>query len=520
MPVAALLLLLFQTPAAPHALGIVNDPRSHGTVGDGLLSLNETILLVNLQLSPAQLSAAERAQILGVGEPSTVHIDTRAVPVLRVERDLDVVEDRIDGYYLSGANGIPTIDFGATRGFRTRGSFQEFRRLRLLGGEVAIDSVQDSAWHTQTSVVEEITCEGQRVAGMRFVSRGAAAAWRLILDDCRFVEVPQALLLRDETTAGTAQLDLERVTTLRGGGVDLTLGAGGSMTLGVLRMACEGSAFTIRRPTPGDDRSLSFTATHLLADRLAVDGHPTGASDLALRSVDLTGPAQALLLGSDGARMSVRLEDVRARGQVQILGEAMAPLSVHNALFEHGAVRLAGAATLQRCRFTASDVAVTAGAVTVLQSDILGGSLGVAGGALTMRDCHSDGVRRDPGVTVEQPRATAWHGVFDVTPALPRLGGILELRHQLPTGRLGLWLFGHTVDAPLVDEDRARLYAAPATLVALPLVLRANGRLLVQVPVDAALRGIDLFVQGAVLPDPGAPGPGLLLPPGRRVTFQ
>jgi hypothetical protein len=58
-----------------HAIAFVNDPLSHGTLGDGLLSLNEAILLHNGTLLPSQLSAAEAAQlslIPGTGNTSDV----------------------------------------------------------------------------------------------------------------------------------------------------------------------------------------------------------------------------------------------------------------------------------------------------------------------------------------------------------------------------------------------------------------------------------------------------------------
>ena len=50
-----------EAPPGYHAVAFINDALSHGTLGDGLLSLTDTILLHNGSLLFAQLSAAEQA---------------------------------------------------------------------------------------------------------------------------------------------------------------------------------------------------------------------------------------------------------------------------------------------------------------------------------------------------------------------------------------------------------------------------------------------------------------------------
>src|SRR5512134_1152219 len=67
LPVLAVLLALVATGASPTSAATlgVDDSSSTGAVGDARLSLSEAIRLAGGQLSPLDLSAAERARIDG-----------------------------------------------------------------------------------------------------------------------------------------------------------------------------------------------------------------------------------------------------------------------------------------------------------------------------------------------------------------------------------------------------------------------------------------------------------------------
>jgi hypothetical protein len=107
--------------AAPvfHAVAFVNDPLSHGQVGDGLLSLNEAILMHNGQLAYTQLSPAEQAQlslIPGTGSTTDVtwiDIDTSNTPVITIQQDL-----------------APVLAHPAGREMRELGALRELRVTR------------------------------------------------------------------------------------------------------------------------------------------------------------------------------------------------------------------------------------------------------------------------------------------------------------------------------------------------------------------------------------------------------
>src|SRR5262249_3214171 len=97
---------------APHSVATVNDPLSHGTLGDGRLSLNEAIQLHNRTLQPGQLSIAELNQLSGFGQDiSWINIDGTSVPTITVERDFDVIQDFAHGILIEGFNESVVIDF-------------------------------------------------------------------------------------------------------------------------------------------------------------------------------------------------------------------------------------------------------------------------------------------------------------------------------------------------------------------------------------------------------------------------
>ncbi|MFY9344612.1 MAG: hypothetical protein WAT39_19120, partial [Planctomycetota bacterium] len=103
-------------PPAFHAVAFVNDPLSHGTLGDAFLSLNEAIRLHNGQLALAALSPAEQAQlslIPGTGSTTDVtwiDIDAANTPVITVQQNLTPVLDTTFGLLIKGFGGRPVLD--------------------------------------------------------------------------------------------------------------------------------------------------------------------------------------------------------------------------------------------------------------------------------------------------------------------------------------------------------------------------------------------------------------------------
>lgn len=149
-----------------HSRANVNDPVSHGKIGDGKLSLNEAIQLHNGTLPRSRLSALEQAQLVGSLDISIVDVDAKVTPTITVERDLDVVIDTAHGFNLDGQNGRVRIDLGRTRGILATSDFCSFRRLRVQGGQHGIAITQNDTLFGAS--VEDVDFSGQSIAGFRF----------------------------------------------------------------------------------------------------------------------------------------------------------------------------------------------------------------------------------------------------------------------------------------------------------------------------------------------------------------
>ena len=135
--------------AIAHSIAEVNDPLSHGTLGDNLLSLNEAIQLYNRTITVAQLSPSEIMQLGGLGtDIAWARIDASYVPTITIETDLDVILDWPHGLLIEGYNGEAVLDFThstGSHGFRSMSNFCNWRNLEIVGGTYGIDLQQSNA---------------------------------------------------------------------------------------------------------------------------------------------------------------------------------------------------------------------------------------------------------------------------------------------------------------------------------------------------------------------------------------
>src|SRR5688572_14138688 len=152
---AAVLLPANPTPAPmpvplPHGqTANVTDPLSHGTLGDGLLSLDEAIRLCNGTLTLAQLSPAEAANVTGTGAVvGRVLIDPMVTLNITVQAPLTPVTGQgsglhIEGIVLPGPGGteIMTLVVATNQAhiLALRTHQVEVIGLHFSGGQVAVD---------------------------------------------------------------------------------------------------------------------------------------------------------------------------------------------------------------------------------------------------------------------------------------------------------------------------------------------------------------------------------------------
>src|SRR5688500_2501119 len=125
----------------------INDARSHGTVGDTLLSLDEAIQLANGTLLLTALSVAERGQLSGLsGVVARMEIRGATTPTIVIERVLsDVIGQHhshvhIEIVGIDGPAGPPVLDGGTIAvALPIRMNDAHLDNLVIRGGLVGIE---------------------------------------------------------------------------------------------------------------------------------------------------------------------------------------------------------------------------------------------------------------------------------------------------------------------------------------------------------------------------------------------
>lgn len=515
-----------------HSIAEVNDPLSHGVVGDGLLSINEAIQLHNRTLLPSQLSLAELMQLGGAGSDiAWVNIDASSVPTITVERDFDVVQDWPHGFLLQGYNGDAEIDFtgpGIQHGFRATSNFASWRNLVIRGGPRGIELQQTDASFGGT-VLDHVTFDGQTVAGFVGAGTSANGYGRVLFTRCTFANLPTAATW-DESPSGRTSVFVAMDTQVTGvtNGFDLLLGAGGFAALQFERVAIDANVGTLAvRRAAGGDRTVSASFLHVRtrgANGLVVDAHANGATAIDARALDLGASGIALAFGTPGAGVTGTVEDSRLAGSVQLHAAANAPLDGNNLFVSGGVTTLSstgGAFGLRRSRFVGTNVATT-GAVGIGIEDgsVEGGSAqGSTTAPLLLTRCYTTGAI-GPHTTSIAPAAALVLSQLAVTPFVATAGGTLQIVSEMPPGFFGLFVLGFTAPTPLLLAPELHVYLDLSTAVTLPGIAFGQQVANVAIPNDPAFWDTDWVAQAAVLAPTGATGPSVHTPPPQRFVIR
>lgn len=523
-------------PPPWHAIAFVNDARSHGQLGDGLLSLNEVIQLHNQTIGLGQLSPAELAQISGVGDLFWADIDSAVTPIVTIERDLDVIVDSLHGFRIAGYGATrPVLDFsgaGVQHGIRAASNFCSFVDLVLQGGPYGIHLTQTDS--TSGCIVRGVEFRQHAQWGLRVHQTTANGRGRVVLDDCAFVGLPIAMIV-DESAANRSsffaawRVALQGVTT----GLDAALGPGGAANywLNLWQGSATDACVRIARPG-GSNRALTLTATQIAGTATTafeVTGSTTADTTLELRMLDLASPAQsgcALRLAPLGGRFRGVIEDSTLAGNVEVLtGGASSDLSLYNLRLAPGAATFGSAGTqalsLIECRFDGVAVQSTGQRpIDVTECCLLGGS--ISGTATAPWSLSRTFLSCTLGAHVQEsaPRPAAQLGSFSLQPVPVTLGSTLTLQADLPAGLWAVFGFGLTDETPDIQPRPIHVYFDTTAWTLLPGVYRLQQAASFAIPNNPLLLGLDCTAQMAVSPDAGVGAPPLSLPPGKRFVLR
>ena len=529
------------SPPSFHAIAFVNDVMSHGVLGDGLLSLNEAILLHNGTLLPSQLSPAEAAQlslIPGTGATSDVtwiDIDGANTPVITIQQDLAPILDTPFGLLIKGFGDQVVFDFtgpGITHGLRVPANSCSLQDIALLGGPYGIDCTQTDVSGQAGLTLENVRFDGQAQFGLRVAGTTANAPGRAVLDRCRFVNVPVAVQV-DEQPAGRSGIYELYDVEVAGAqvGFEAALGAGGFTRFTFDRVTVDATlrGIHVTRPAAAAGRQLYVEGDFVRvrsADCARIAGHPTGVTWAVLHLWDLRAPAggTAFVLGDAGHAVFGEATEFTTEGLVRIgCGTAPQPLTLLNLRCKNGPATFAASAsqalTITESRFDGCAVSTLgAGAITVAQSCFVGGSLqGTATAPLQLVDSFAASV----GAHVTQANALSAPqlGSMAIAPEDPQVGGTLTLQADLPTGVAGVFALGYTDPTPTLLAPPFRFYFDLGSYALFPGVWFAQQSVAWQIPASSVFIGTDLVAHLGVLPA-GIAAPWLQLPPPRRFVLQ
>jgi len=524
--------LLAEHGQIPHSQAAVNDARSHGVIGDQLLSLAETILLTNGDIDENALSAEEVAQLSGFGgDIAWAEINASVVPVVTLERPLPSVRDTPHGFTITGAGGTPTIDLRDSRGLVVESDFFDSTNVRYLGGAYGIQlSQRDTLFG---SLFDRVVFEGQEIAGIQVVNTSPGHGTRVQVVACRFVDVPTGIAFYDVGAGRVGRFEVFGNTRFTGceTGIDVLTGSSGSMTLLFDGVSISGATTGIRVATPGPSaRPTTLTARYLdlraSADAFWFEADPSARALMLVQASAFQSASNAFRVGPLGAHVDLTFQDSRVEGDAILATGAAGRIQTTNAYSARGTWSVgssgSGAVVVAESLLRDSDVTtVGTSSVTIADSCIEAGSVsGTPQAPLLIDDSHRAPTSTvGPHVTENRPLASPQLGSFDATPSNPALGTVLWLRTDLPGGVDGFVLFGRPSDYGAPPFSQPRIYCDLGSAVMLPTPLSGQTQLPVPIPAAPQLVGVELFFHLLTTPQPGTTAPPLALPPGRRVRI-
>lgn len=528
----------------------VNDPASHGLVGDSLLSLDEAIRIGNGTLLPSQLSAAEQAQITGTGPLlEAIMIDAMVTPVITMQAPLtDLVgptgvHQHIEIHGMATPAGVmPVIQGGAVaRVFTLRYYGASLHELRVVGGQVAIDARMPQPAAPAAHMAEVMSCEfdGQTTACMRVHGTGTDESMVMVMESS-FTNMPVGFLIDDQTAGGMVMIEAERIA-MDGVGLGCRVvenGAGGNMSMFNLFRSTfvNGATLAEQRRLATSQQQFMFRIVHsqitCTGDVTDIEGATNGLTMFHHHHSDFVAGAgrKAFWVWPRTAQFDIHGSEMHFVGDVAIAANLQSlRIWQQNNHYQNGTVTYDVDGALpnllwNRFENCTIDVPVTARSPVVLrQSHFAGTSLNGASflAPITLQDCWRTGGTLTGFASETSPAPAALLGTTTVSPAAPQVGTSVTLSADLPYGIGLVWDIAFAVSRPSTATEPVRLYGDPATVIVLPAMMLFQSSMTVPIPAVPALAGLEFYAQGIALPLLGqAHVPSYHLPRGGLIWLQ
>lgn len=515
-------------PLGPGAVAHVDDPSSHGQLGDGLLSLDEAIRLANGTVTPGQLSKQEKARISGSANAvDRIVVDAAVVPGIQLTATLAPLAGsgsriELEGVAYAGrrpvlwGNGVPAILELATWACTVRG-------IAIHGGAVGIAATDIGGDGIDRAVLEDLHLEGQTRSGFHLEVTGGAPgnSTSLFVHRVGLRAMPLGFRIVDRGLQG-GLLAITEHLSFEGVGLGIDLDASGrdatsKLQLWRSRMVRGNGLLRVRRDPASTQRQMLRI----------VHGHYVVAGDL----VDVQGVSggdtvfhhhHAHLESANGrvvhthprtARFDLHGSENTFVGDIEIHADRFTQRIWHNnneylrgrmVIDNDGAVPELLWNRWQGCTLEVPRTARTPVRIETCElhrCDVVAPS-GFA--PVTLENTFRSGGTLTGSVSEVRPAPSPWWGRTKATPAEPRLGGSLTLEVDLPRGMAAVWYVAESFARPKTTAFPFRFYGDTASGVSvLPGLHTGNTQAVVTVPRDPALVGVELYLQAVSRPTAG-----------------
>lgn len=545
----SLLALALASTVPAQMTALVNDPMSHGTLGDNKLSLDEAIRVMNLALSYGQLSTLEQQQMRN-GPTSildTIEIDFNITPVITIEPGKQLTH--IEGDQIShvdtnfyGLNGRPIIQGGNTPiVFEVNTNHFHLHDIIIIGGQIGITFDSSLHYHFgRRARLLRCLLLNQTQIGYQVNIPQFPPGEILPLDfvDSVFNNMPVAIQVIDRGLSANLDLTGHNVKFQNCDvAIDLDVrGNSSQCTLLWDRIKITGAdnAVRVRRPTQSSSVvDLRFVHSEMHASQSAIDieNSVIGAMNVALHHLDVQAGSgssdYAFRSYPSSGRLDLTIGESVFNGNVQMqIGNVGAKLDVQNSRFENGSfdIRTTGpSGTFVQNVHQSTPITVASGTtkpVSFKSCEFVRSSIDdQSAGTATANGCYFGSSTASPNVVNNSPAPAPWIGRASVVPNNPPLGGQVDLSLDLQPNTAAAWLLGLAEASPNILLPQPRYMSFLVTL-GIPGPFTAQSTLRIVIPNDPSIQGVELYGQPVVFPTAGQPYVPLSLPRGGRFVIE
>ena len=514
-------------PQGSSVTASVDDPASHGAIGDSRLSLNEAIGLANGTLSRAQLSPGEAARVSGTGAVDHILVDAAVVPQIQLSAPLDRINGqglpvRIEGVKLAAS--WPVLQAGSVaHAFELGTPMVDLGGFEIRGGQVGISGTDFGGTMMMSAVVHDVHLDAQVVSALRFEVTGATSGNQIgvMLMRARITNGPLGLRLIDNGNQGGLVCVSEFVEfDGMARGIDVSSnGMGGTSMCWLWRSSMQNGQqlLRVRRNASSTQRQMlrvvhgSFVVSGDVTD---VQGSVAGETVFHHHhaTFESRGAGKAYWVHPRTAQFDVHGSEMEFVGDVEIAANRFTQrIWHHNSRFVGGTIVLDNEGSqaelewnrYENCTFESPATARTAVLLDTCElhnTNVVGNSLFAP---VTLDNCFRNGGTNTGQVSEVAPAPSAWFGTTSVVPEEPQLGSSVTLSVDLPPGMGAVWDLAPSFARPTTTAYPFRFYGDPLAIDVQPGVYTLQQSLTLQVPNAVGLVGLEFYFQALSLPTQG-----------------